>query len=160
MNIKESIQKLVESGNELYAKIAEVMAVDVEAKTCDVKPIDGGSEIFGVFLNLDEKSGQFREPVVGALICVVFVTKETAVAVNYSELKQHNVKIKETEFIIDEKGFLLRKADENLAKLMDDLLKEILKMKFTTNTGSTITLVNAPEFVGIQNRFKNLLKTD
>ena len=158
--IKELIQKLAESGNELYAKIAEVTAVDTDVKTCDVKPIDGTSEIFDVFLNLDETTGQFREPVVGALICIVFITKETAVAVNYSELKQHNVKIKETEFIIDEKGFLLRKADENLAKLMDDLLKEILKMKFTTNTGSTITLVNAPEFVGIQNRFKNLLKTD
>lgn len=158
MNIKEALQKLVESGNELYAKIAEVTTVDVEAKTCDVKPIDGSSEIFDVFLNLDENSGQFREPVVGALICIVFITKETAVAVNYSELKQHNVKIKETEFTIDENGFLLKKADENLAKLMDDLLKEIQKMKFTTNTGSTINLINAPEFMAIQTRFKTLLK--
>lgn len=160
MNIKEALQKLVESGNELYAKIAEVIAVDSEAKTCDVKPIDGTSEIVDVFLNLDETTGQFREPVIGALICVVFITKETAVAVNFSELKQHNVKIKETEFTIDENGFLLKKADESLAKLMDDLLKEILKMKFTTNTGSTITLVNSPEFKVIQNRFKTLLKTD
>ncbi len=158
--IKELIQKLAESGNELYAKIAEVTAVDTDVKTCDVKPIDGTSEIFDVFLNLDETTGQFREPVVGALICIVFITKETAVAVNYSELKQYNVKIKETEFTIDENGFLLKKADENLAKLMDDLLKEILKMKFTTNTGSTITLVNSPEFTAIKNRFKNLLKTD
>lgn len=158
MNIKESIQRLVESGNELYAKIAEVIAVDIDAKTCDVKPIDGTSEIFDVFLNLNETTGQFREPIVGALICVVFITKETAVAVNYSELKQHNIKIKQTEFTIDENGFLLKKADENLAKLMDDLLKEIQKMKFTTNTGSTITLVNAPEFMAIQNRFKTLLK--
>ena len=158
--IKELIQKLAESGNELNAKIAEVTAVDTDVKTCDVKPIDGTSEIFDVFLNLDETTGQFREPVVGALICIVFITKETAVAVNYSELKQYNVKIKETEFTIDENGFLLKKADENLAKLMDDLLKEILKMKFTTNTGSTITLVNSPEFTAIKNRFKNLLKTD
>ena len=158
--IKELIQKLAESGSELYAKIAEVTAVDVEAKTCDVKPIDGTSEIFDVFLNLDETTGQFREPIIGALICIVFITKETAVAVNYSALKQHNVKIKDTEFTIDENGFLLKKADESLAKLMDDLLKEILKMKFTTNTGSTITLVNSPEFKVIQNRFKTLLKTD
>lgn len=158
MNIKETLQKLVESGNELYAKIAEVTTVDIEAKTCDVKPIDGTSEIFDVFLNLDETTGQFREPAIGALICVVFITKETAVAVNYSELKQHNIKIQETEFTIDESGFLLKKADENLAKLMDDLLKEILQMKFTTNTGSTIALVNSPEFKAIQTRFKTLLK--
>lgn len=156
--IKELIQKLAESGSELYAKIAEVTAVDVSAKTCDVKPIDGSSEIFDVFINLDESTGQFREPAIGALICIVFVTKETAVAVNYSELKQHNVKIKDTEFTIDENGFLLKKADENLAKLMNDLLTEIRLMKFTTNTGSTITLVNDPKFEVIQKRFKTLLK--
>ena len=46
--IKELIQKLAESGNELYAKIAEVTAVDTDVKTCDVKPIDGTSEIFGI----------------------------------------------------------------------------------------------------------------
>lgn len=158
--IKELIQKLAQSGNELYAKIAEVVSVDIETKTCDVKPIDGSSEIFDVFLNLNEESGQFCEPVIGSLICIVFITKETAVAVNYSELKQYNIIIEETEFTIDKNGFLLRKADETLAKLMDDLLKEIRLMKFTTNTGSTITLVNEPKFLAIQNRFKNLLKTE
>lgn len=158
--IKELIQKLAATGNELYAKIAEVISVDIETKTCDVKPIDGSSEIFDVFLNLSEESGQLCEPVIGSLICIVFITKETAVAVNYSELKQYNIKIEETEFTIDSNGFLLRKADETLAKLMDDLLKEIRLMKFTTNTGSTITLVNEPKFLAIQNRFKNLLKTE
>lgn len=41
---------------------------------------------------------------------------------------------------------------------MVDLLTEIRKMKFTTNTGSTILLVNEPAFVFLENRFKNLLK--
>jgi hypothetical protein len=31
-------------------------------------------------------------------------------------------------------------------------------MKFTTNTGSTIKLVNKPQFLSIENRFKDFLK--
>ena len=41
---------------------------------------------------------------------------------------------------------------------MVDLLQEIQKMKFTTNTGSTIKLVNKPQFLSIENRFKDFLK--
>ena len=41
---------------------------------------------------------------------------------------------------------------------MVDLLQEIQKMKFTTNTGSTIKLVNKPQFLNIENRFKDFLK--
>ena len=51
-----------------------------------------------------------------------------------------------------------KKQNETLAKLMSDLLKEIQKMKFTTNTGSTIKLVNQPQFLAIENRFKDFLK--
>lgn len=43
---------------------------------------------------------------------------------------------------------------------MSDLLQEIQKMKFTTNTGSTILLVNKPQFLAIENRFKDFLKED
>ena len=41
---------------------------------------------------------------------------------------------------------------------MSDLLQEIQKMKFTTNTGSTIKLVNQLEFKAIEKRFNQLLK--
>ncbi len=41
---------------------------------------------------------------------------------------------------------------------MSDLLKKKKKMKFTTNTGSTIKLVNKPQFLNIEKRFKDFLK--
>ena len=88
----------------------------------------------------------------------VFVTKEIAVVVNHSELKQFQIKIEGVEFRISNEGFLLKKESETLAKLMSDLLQEIQKMKFTTNTGSTIKLVNQPEFKAIEKRFNQLLK--
>ncbi|WPC14606.1 hypothetical protein LEQ04_08430 [Riemerella anatipestifer] len=53
---------------------------------------------------------------------------------------------------------MLRKDNETLAKLMRDLLVEIKKMKFTTNAGPTIKLINKPQFTAIENRFNNFLK--
>ena len=140
--IKELIQKLAESGSELYAKIAEVTAVDVEAKTCDVKPIDGTSEIFDVFLNLDESTGQFREPVIGGLICIVFVTKETAVAVNYSELKQHNVKIKETELLINRSGIVLKNGKISVEITTTGILIEAANQPIQINSGNSYLAIN------------------
>ena len=73
------------------------------------------------------------------------------------EVEEIDVKSEHCQLKVND-GFLLKKQNETLAKLMSDLLKEIQKMKFTTNTGSTIKLVNQPEFLSIENRFKDFLK--
>lgn len=155
--MKNIIQKLADTGDEIYAKICEVISVDAENQTADLQPLDGSSEIQDAYLQVAE-NGVFIEPKVGSLVCVVFVTKEIAVVVNHSELKQFQIKIEGVEFRISNDGFLFKKESETLAKLMSDLLQEIQKMKFTTNTGSTIKLVNQPEFKAIEKRFNQLLK--
>ena len=155
--MKNIIQKLADTGDEIYAKICEVVSVDAENKTADLQPLDGSSEIQDAYLQVAE-NGVFIEPKVGSLVCVVFVTKEIAVVVNHSELKQFQIKIEGVEFRISNEGFLFKKESETLAKLMSDLLQEIQKMKFTTNTGSTIKLVNQLEFKAIEKRFNQLLK--
>ena len=138
--MKELLQKLTETGDEIYAKICEVTSVDIENQTADLQPLDGSSQI---------------------LDACVFVTKETAVVVNHSEIKQFQIKIEKTEFKINAEGFLLKKENETLAKLMTDLLQEIQKMKFTTYAGGpTLTLLNKPKFIEIENRFKKFLKED
>jgi len=43
---------------------------------------------------------------------------------------------------------------------MLDLISAIKAMKFTTNMGPTIELINRPEFIAIENRFKSFLKAD
>lgn len=155
--MKNFIQKLAETGDEIYAKICEVKSVDVENQTADLEPLDGSAEILDARLQVAE-NGVFVEPKIGSLVACVFVTKEIAVVVNYSELKQFQIRIEGVEFQFDIEGFLLKKENETLAKLMSDLLKEIQRMKFTTNTGSTIQLVNAAQFMAIENRFKTFLK--
>ncbi|MDB0602643.1 hypothetical protein PL373_16195 [Tenacibaculum maritimum] len=157
--MKKIIQQLAKTGDELYAKICEVISVDKEEKTADLKPLDGTSTIDDAFLAVDDSNGGiFIEPEVGSLVAVVFVSKEIAVVVGLSELVQFKTEIGGTTFQIDKDGFLLKRENETLKKLMNDLLEAIKKMKFTTNTGSTINLVNINEFIGIQDRFKHLLK--
>lgn len=159
--MKDLIQKLASTGDEFYAKICEVTKVDSDKKTADLKPLDGSAEVLDVFLVTDfDNGGLYLEPKKGALVCVVFVTKEIAVMVNPGELVKMQLEIEQTKFRVDKDGFLLKKQSESLAKLMKDLLQEIQKMKFTTNTGSTILLVNKPSFIAIENRFKQLLKED
>ena len=150
--MKELLQKLTETGDEIYAKICEVTSVDIENQTADLQPLDGSSQILDAYLQVAE-NGVFVEPKIGSLVACVFVTKETAVVVNHSEIKQFQIKIEKTE------GFLLKKENETLAKLMTDLLQEIQKMKFlTVSGGPTTKLINQPKFKEIENRFKKLLK--
>lgn len=160
--MKDLIQKLASTGDEIYAKICEVTKVDGDKKTADLKPLDGSAEVFGAFLVTDfDNGGIYLEPKKGALVCVVFVTKEIAVMVNPGELVKMQLEIEQTKFRIDKDGFLLKKQNESLAKLMGDLLKEIQAMKFTTYAGGpTLNLLNKPKFMAIENRFKQFLKED
>lgn len=157
--MKQIIQKLAKTGDELYAKVCEVISIDADNKTADLKPLDGSSMIDEAYIMTDgEHGGVFIEPEKGSLVTVIFINKENAVVVNTSVLKQFQVKIEGVEFQMDKEGFLLKKENETLKLLMNDFFEAIKKMKFTTNTGSTIQLVNINEFIGIQDRFKQFLK--
>ncbi|WP_199118716.1 hypothetical protein [Pedobacter sp. ASV28] len=75
-----------------------------------------------------------------------------------SEVEDFSLVIEACKMQIDKEGFLLKKENETLRALMLDLLAAIKAMKFTTNAGPTIALVNAPQFTAIENRFKQFLK--
>jgi hypothetical protein len=157
--MKDIIQALAATGDEVYAKICEVLEVDEENKTADLRPLDGSADILDAYLVTDDANGSmYLEPVKGSLVCVVFISKQIACVVNPSELKQFRVKIKGVEFQMDKEGFLLKKESETLKALMTDLIKEIRMMKFTTNTGSTIQLINEPQLLTIEKRFAKFLK--
>lgn len=142
---------------------AEVTEVDKETGTCTVK--DEDIEYFDVQLSsiIDGSKKQlFIYPVVGSSVLVSPIEEKiTQLYVEvYSEVEAVDWSIETVTFNFDKDGFLLKKQNETLAKLMSDLLKEIQNMKFTTNTGSTILLVNKPKFLEIENRFKDFLKED
>lgn len=135
---------------------AKVISVDWEQRTCDAKGIDDDLEFYDILIgagSIDVK------PKVGTLILIgVINNKETTtVLLSAEEIDKVEIKAGNCELTVDN-GFLLKKENETLKKLMVDLLKEIQKMKFTTNTGSTIILVNQPQFSSIEQRFKDFLK--
>ena len=142
---------------------AEVTEVDKENGTCTVK--DDDIEYYNVQLSAiidGSKKQMFIYPVIGSSVLVSPIEEklEWLYVEVYSEVEQVDWNIENVKFNFDKNGFLLKKQNETLAKLMSDLLKEIQKMKFTTNTGSTILMVNKPQFLAIENRFKDFLKTD
>lgn len=159
MNLKQAIQQLAQTGDERYAKICEVISVNADNKTADLQPLDGSSAIDDAYLQVDD-NGVFVEPKVGSLVACVFVTKEMAVIVNHSQIKLFQLQIEQTEFQIDENGFLLKKENETLARLMADLIGAIQNMVFSHPQGPTTGLINAAEFTALAQRFQNLLKDD
>ena len=157
--LQKAIQDLSKTGNELYAKVCRVIAIDIDAKTCDVKPVDDSAELFGLPWSADvEGDGELKQPKSGSNVLVVFLDKHNAQICNISELDKYFLKIGNVEFKIDGTGFMLKKENENLKKLMHDLLAEIKLMVFTTNNGPTIRLINAAAFTELQTRFNDLLK--
>ena len=140
---------------------ATVLSVDKANGTCTVN--DGELEYTDVLLSaqMAENGKRFYLfPKVNSWVMISPIQEDLnrLYVEFYSEIEAFDLQIEETRIHIDTNGFLLKKQNETLKKLMVDLLQEIQKMKFTTNTGSTILLVNKPQFLSIENRFKDFLK--
>ena len=158
-NFAAAIKKITKTSDEVYAKVCEVLEVNEAEKTVDVKPIDGTAGIFNVRLQAESGAvGFVLIPKVGSMVLVVFLNKNNAAVVNTSEIEQLDLVIDGVEFQIDKEGFLLKKENETLKKLMSDLIIAIKALKFTTNNGPTIKLINIADFVGLENRFNQFLK--
>lgn len=140
---------------------ASVVSVDKTNGTCVVN--DGELEYTDVLLSaqmVENGKRFYLFPKVNSWVMISPIQEDLnrLYVEFYSEIEAFDLQISMTRMQIDEDGFLLKKENETLKKLMVDLLQEIQKMKFTTNTGSTILLVNKPQFLSIENRFKNFLK--
>lgn len=162
--IIQSLQKLTATGEQLYAKICTVHRVDKVNKCCDVIPVDGSAELFEVPFHPSEvDQGLCLYPTKGSLVLVVFINKHHACICGMSELEMMQLKIGQVELSIDREGFLLKKEKgskiETLATLMEDLLKEIKGMSYTSPSGAcTLMPDSLLKLNEIQARFKSLLK--
>lgn len=154
--LKQAINEKIKSFASVQTIWAEADEIDWEQKTMTAIGVADDLPYYDVLLGLESLA---IKPKKGSTCLIGLIendaTKPFLIWAN--EVESYEIKVENTEFKIQE-GFLLKKEDETLAKLMSDLLQEIQKMKFTTNTGSTIKLVNQPQFKKIEERFKNLLK--
>lgn len=140
---------------------AVVISVDKEQGTCTVKVDD--LELTNVQLSaIIDGSAQkcYLFPAVNSSVLVSPINEDIhrLYVEAYSEIESVDLNIDKVRFQVDKDGFLMKKENETLKGLMVDLIEEIKKMKFTTNIGPTIKLINTPQFNEIGNRFKDFLK--
>ncbi|TXI13509.1 MAG: hypothetical protein E6Q66_09980 [Pedobacter sp.] len=160
--IIQSLQKLIDTGEQPYAKVCMVHRVDKANKCCDVIPVDGSAELFDVPFHPSEgDAGLCLYPALGSHVLVVFINKHHACICQVSEVELMKLKVDQIEFSVDKEGFLLKKENETLKKLVDDLLKAILEIKILTPSGTgTLDITSQPTFKTLQTRFNNLLKDE
>lgn len=135
----------------------EADEIDWEEKTMTAIGVSDDLPYYDILLGLDSI---LIRPKKGAtcLIGLIDNNPTTPFLIWANETEEYSIKVENTELKMDN-GFLLKKENETLAKLMTDLLQEIQKMKFlTVSGGPTTRLINQPKFKEIENRFKELLK--
>lgn len=156
--LQKAIAGLKKRGVETFP--AKVVSVDKAKGICTVN--DGQLDYDDVQLTATAESekGLFLFPKVGSWVFVSPVEEDLhrLYVEFFSEVEDFDLKMESVRLQIDGEGFLLKKQNETLKQLVSDLLQEIQNMKFTTNTGSTILLVNKPQFMAIEQRFNNFLK--
>ena len=134
--IKELIQQLANTGQELYAKVCEVTSVDEENQTADVEPLDGSSPIYDVYLVVNmEQGGFYLQPKVGSLVCVAFINKETAIVVGSSALDKVECTSEGFSLKIENGKIQIKNEQTDFKSLLNDLLIELKSAIIQTPAG-------------------------
>lgn len=143
-----------------------VVSVNRQKGTCTVN--DGEIEYTGVQLSsiVDGSNKKFMlYPKVGSSVLVSPIMEDLKrlYVEAYSEIESLELVIESVIFKVDQDGFLLKKQNETLKKLMTDLLSAIELMAFTVATpdtinGSTTSMTNKAQFTNIKIRFNQFLK--
>ncbi|MET3021525.1 hypothetical protein [Flavobacterium hydatis] len=141
--------------------IAHVISVDKEKGTCKIS--DGKLEYADVQLaSIINESNQkfylFPKEKSSVIVSPINEDLHRLYVEVYSEIESLSLVIDKVQFQVDKDGFLLKKENENLKKLMADLIKAIKSLKFTTNNGPTISLINIADFTALEDRFNQFLK--
>lgn len=159
--IREILQQLLLENHELYGKVCKVTKVN--GMSVDVEPVDGSAPVMDVRIttDFDADNKYVLVPKEGTLVIVSFLNKDVGFVSMVNEVSEVLYKNGDTVFRVDDK-FLLKKGDENLLKLMQDLIDAILDERHMTNSGPTISLTpdSTLKFNGIKTRFNNLLKSN
>lgn len=126
-----------------------VKDVDWEDKTCVVNGEMDNLPYYDVLLGL---GSVYQKPTVGSKVLIGIIENQDAQAflIQADQVSEYHIKVSGTLTISND--------TESLVSLITDLLTEIRKMKFTTNAGPTIKLINSPAFLELETRFKSLLK--
>lgn len=171
-----AIKTLADKRDEVYSLVAEVTAVDTAERTCDVTPVNGDAEIFGVRLQsvLNGDKGLAFIPVVGSQVVISFLSKEAAYVAAFSEVQIIEFKIEPITMLLDENGLRLASSSTDLKAEIDALIDELKGLVTTlktfqvltpsgpstaaTGTSLTNLISHEAEFTAIKQRLSTLLQ--
>lgn len=157
--IRSALNELLKTGEEIYAKVCEVLSVNDSVKTIDVKPVDGTAEVFNVPLQADTQHGGLVVfPSVGSKVLVVFTSKNTAVMCNVGEIDGLTYKdTKGVEWEIKDGKVTLKNSSYSIRQAFDDLIAAIGRLTVTTGVGPSGIPINKAEFDAVKQKLNDLL---
>lgn len=162
--LRKALLEIAKGLGPAVSNIAKVVSVDENKAVCELEDEDG-QKIFNVRLRpvLNGKKSYLLVPKTGTYVLAVRVEDDDDwMVVACDEIIKVGYYVDGCVFEIDDSGFLLKKENETLKKLMADLIAAIKAMSFVVSTpsgpGATTTLNNTAQFVTIENRFNQFLK--
>lgn len=162
--LRNRLEEMAKANGPAVSNIAKVKSVDEDKAICVLEDEDG-QEIPDVRLRpvLNGKKSFIQIPKVGTFVLAIRIEDDDDwMVIACDEVDKIAWYAGTTTFEIDN-GFLLKKENETLKKLMADLIGACKNMSFIvttpdTNNGSTTVLNNLAEFTAIETRFNQFLK--
>ncbi|MEX6627573.1 hypothetical protein [Tenacibaculum salmonis] len=162
MGFETELSRALEKFNDRDVPVflAEVISVDKEKGTCEIT--DGELNYvarLGSVINSTEDRF-FLYPKIKSKVLVAPIEEDIhqLYIITCAEIEHLQFKVADCTLSMDATGFNFKKQNESLRSLIIDLLRAIQQMKFTTNMGPTINLINVNDFVSLESKFENLLK--
>lgn len=163
--IRKAFEEMAKKEGPAVSNIAKVKSVDETKATC-VLVDENGMEIFDVRLRpvLTGNKSFILVPKVGSFVLAVRVEDDDDwMIIAADEIEKIGYYIGTAIFEMDSTGFLLKKENETLKKIMVDLIGAVKAMSFALTTpdtinGTTTTLVNSAQFTAIETRINGFLK--
>lgn len=163
--IRKRLEQMAKNDGPAVSNIAKVKTVDEQKGTCVLIDEDG-QEILDVRLRpvLTDKKSFILVPKVGSYVLAVRIEdNDDWMVLAADEIEKIGYYIGSTIFEIDAMGFLLKKENETLKKILADLVGAVKAMSFTLTTpdtinGNTTLLNNVSQFTDIETRINQFLK--
>jgi hypothetical protein len=161
--IRLGIAEIAKRYGPLNSVLASVLSVDETEKTC-VLDLDG-IELPDVRLApvINSKQSSIAFPAVGSFVLAVRIEGDDDwMVIAADEITKYRVTIGDMVFEMDGEKFLIKKGEENLLQLMNDLIDGIENASWITSNGPTTGMfpASATVLTAIKTRFNNLLKSE
>lgn len=156
--LNQALNDKIKSFTKVQTIWAEAKEIDWEEKTMTAIGVSDELPYYDVLLGLENIVIKPKQGTT-CLIGLIENDETKPFLIWADEVESYELKVGETEFKMQD-GFLLKKQNETLYKLMADLLQAIQNMNFTHPQGPTTGLVNLAEFTAIAQRFQTFLKDD